>query len=168
VSRRFPADGQGPLVLVLHGPNLGALGRRDPTLYGNEDLDGIMGRLAVLAAAIGVAVEGLHSDEEGELVAELLAASGRGVAAAVLNPGALAHTSYALRDAVEAAGIPVVEVHLSNVHRRERWRHRLAVAPATAGVVAGFGPASYELGLRATANLLKQAEAPGEDRVDGP
>jgi len=160
VSRRFPADGQGPLVLVLHGPNLGALGRRDPTIYGREDLDGIMGRLAGLAATLGVAVEGLQSDQEGELVAELLAARGRGVAAAVLNPGALAHTSYAVRDAVEAAGIPVVEVHLSNVHRRERWRHRLAVAPAAAGVVAGFGPASYELGLRAAASLLRSGDEP--------
>jgi len=160
VSRRFPVDGQGPLVLVLHGPNLGALGRRDPTIYGREDLDGIMGRLAGLAATLGVAVEGLQSDQEGELVAELLAARGRGVAAAVLNPGALAHTSYAVRDAVEAAGIPVVEVHLSNVHRRERWRHRLAVAPAAAGVVAGFGPASYELGLRAAASLLRSGDEP--------
>ena len=160
MSRRFPADGQGPLVLVLHGPNLGALGRRDPTIYGREDLDGIMGRLAGLAATLGVAVEGLQSDQEGELVAELLAARGRGVAAAVLNPGALAHTSYAVRDAVEAAGIPVVEVHLSNVHRRERWRHRLAVAPAAAVVVAGFGPASYELGLRAAASLLRSGDEP--------
>jgi 3-dehydroquinate dehydratase II len=161
MSLRFPAAGQGPLVLVLHGPNLGALGRRDPALYGSEDLDGIMDRLAALAGALGVAVEGLQSDQEGELVAELLAAHGRGVAAAVLNPGALAHTSYAVRDAVEAAGIPVVEVHLSNVHRRERWRHRLAIAPATAGVVAGFGPASYELGLRAAADLLRRSGGSG-------
>ncbi len=87
-------------------------------------------------------------------VEALLAAAGRGVAAAVLNPGALAHTSYAVRDAVEAAGIPVVEVHLSNVHARERWRHHLAVAPAAAGVIAGLGPASYDLGLRAAADLL--------------
>jgi 3-dehydroquinate dehydratase II len=164
MSRRFAAADQGQLVLVLHGPNLGALGRRNPAVYGREDLDGIMGRLAELAAALGVAVEGLQSDQEGELVGELLAARGRGVAAAVLNPGALAHTSYALRDAVEAAGIPVVEVHLSNVHARERWRHRLAVAPAAAGVVAGLGPASYELGLRAAVGLLQRREAHGEDQ----
>ena len=72
----------------------------------------------------------------------------------VLNPGALAHTSYAVRDAVEASGIPVVEVHLSNVHARERWRHHLAVAPAAAAVIAGMGPASYDLGLRAAADLV--------------
>jgi 3-dehydroquinate dehydratase-2 len=70
------------------------------------------------------------------------------------NPGALAHTSYAVRDAVEAAGIPVVEVHLSNVHARERWRHHLAVAPVAAAVIAGMGPASYDLGLRAAADLV--------------
>jgi 3-dehydroquinate dehydratase II len=154
VTRTFPAGGSGPLVLVLHGPNLGALGRRDPAQYGALDLDQVMARVGKLAGELGLAVEGLQSDHEGELVAALLAARGRGVAAVVLNPGALAHTSYAVRDAVEAAGVPVVEVHLSNVHARERWRHHLAIAPAAAGVVAGFGPASYELGLRAAANPL--------------
>jgi len=152
--RSFPRTGDGPLVLVLHGPNLGALGRRDPGHYGALDLDQIMGRLAKLAGELGLAVEGLQSDSEGDLVEAVLAAAGRGVAAAVCSPGALAHTSYALRDAVEAAAIPVVEVHLSNVHARERWRHHLAVAPAAAGVIAGLGPASYELGLRAAAELL--------------
>jgi 3-dehydroquinate dehydratase-2 len=151
--RAYAVAGSGPLVLVLHGPNLGALGRRDPGHYGSLDLDAIMARVAALAGDLGVAVEGLQSDHEGDLVAAVLAAAGRGVAAVVLNPGALAHTSYALRDAVEAAGVPVVEVHLSNVHARERWRHHLAVAPAAAGVIAGLGPASYELGLRAAAML---------------
>src|SRR4029453_1877366 len=103
-------------------------------------------------------VEGLQSDHEGELVGALLAAAGQGAGAVVLNPGALAHTSYALRDAAEAAGVPVVEVHLSNVHARERWRRHLAVAPAARGVIAGFGPASYELGLRAAAGLLRGSE----------
>ena len=154
MTRRFDRAGRGPLVLVLHGPNLGALGHRDPGQYGTLDLDQIMGRLAKLAGELGLAVEGRQSDHEGDLVEALLAAAGRGVAAAVCNPGALAHTSYAVRDAVEAAGIPVVEVHLSNVHARERWRHHLAVAPVAAGVIAGLGPASYELGLRAAADLL--------------
>jgi 3-dehydroquinate dehydratase-2 len=152
--RSFSRNGEGPLVLVLHGPNLGALGRRDPGHYGTLDLDQLMGRLAKLAGELGLAVEGVQSDAEADLVSALLEAAGRGVAAAVVNPGALAHTSYALRDAVEASGIPVVEVHLSNVHARERWRHHLAVAPAAAGVIAGLGPASYELGLRAAADLL--------------
>ncbi len=153
MSRRFKRVGEGPLVLVLHGPNLGALGRRDPDQYGTATLDEIMRRLAVLGGRLGITVEGIQSDDEGELVAAILSARGRGVAAAVCNPGALAHTSYALRDAVAAAGIPVVEVHLSNVHARERWRHHLAVAPVASGVIAGLGPAGYELALRAAAGL---------------
>jgi len=153
-SRSFPVAGDGPRVLVLHGPNLGALGRRDPAQYGTFDLDAVAARLGALAVELGVAVEGLQSDHEGELVEALLAARAGGVAAVVLNPGALDHTSYAVRDAVEACGLPVVEVHLSNVHARERFRHHLAIAPVTAGVVAGLGLASYELGLRAAAGLI--------------
>ncbi|HJW35872.1 MAG TPA: type II 3-dehydroquinate dehydratase, partial [Actinomycetes bacterium] len=104
--KTYPATGQGPLVLVLHGPNLSSLGRRDPRHYGALDLDQIMDRLAKLAGELGLTVEGLQSDHEGDLVEALLAAAGRGVRAAVCNPGALAHTSYAVRDAVEASGIP--------------------------------------------------------------
>jgi 3-dehydroquinate dehydratase II len=156
MSRTWPRAGEGPAVLVLNGPNLGALGHRDPSHYGTLDLDAIMARVAKLAAELGLAVEGLQSDHEGEVVEALLAARGRGVAAVLLNPGALAHTSYAVRDAADAAGVPVVEVHLSNVHARERWRHRLVIAPVTAGVVAGFGPAGYELALRAAAGLVRR------------
>jgi len=155
VSRSWPRGGSGPPVLVLNGPNLGALGRRDPGLYGTLDLDAIMARLGKLAAELGLALEGLQSDHEGEVVEALLGAGERGVAAVVLNPGAFAHVSYAVHDAVEVAGIPVVEVHLSNVHARERWRHRLVIAPASSGVIAGFGPLSYDLGLRAAADLLR-------------
>lgn len=156
VSRSWERSGPGPVVLVLNGPNLGALGRRDPGHYGTLDLDAIMSRLSKLAGELGLAVEGLQSDHEGDVVEALLAARERGVAAAVLNPGAFAHISYAVRDAVEVAGIPVVEVHLSNVHARERWRHRLVIAPVSAGVIAGFGPLSYDLGLRAVAELLRR------------
>lgn len=157
MSRSWPRGGSGPLVLVLNGPNLGALGRRDPGLYGTLDLDAIMARLGKLAAELGLSLEGLQSDHEGEVVEALLGARGRGVAAVVLNPGAFAHVSYAVHDAVEVAGLPVVEVHLSNVHARERWRHRLVIAPASSGVIAGFGPLSYDLGLRAAAELLRAA-----------
>ena len=160
MSRSWPRGGEGPVMLVLNGPNLGALGRRDPAHYGTLDLDAIMARLAKLAAELGLALEGLQSDHEGEVVEALLAARGRGIAAVLLNPGALAHASYAVRDAVEAAGVPVVEVHLSNVHARERWRHRLVIAPVAAGVVAGFGPSGYELALRAAADLVR----PGQRR----
>jgi 3-dehydroquinate dehydratase II len=155
VSRSWERSGSGPPVLVLNGPNLGALGRRDPGHYGTLDLDAIMARLAKLAGELGLAVEGLQSDHEGEVVEALLGAGERGVAAVLLNPGAFAHVSYAVRDAVEAAGVPVVEVHLSNVHARERWRHRLVIAPVTAGVIAGLGPLGYDLGLRAAAELIR-------------
>ena len=157
MSRSWTRAGSGPVVLVLNGPNLGALGRRDPGHYGTLDLDAIMARLAKLAAELGLALEGLQSDHEGELVSSLLGARERGVAAVVLNPGAFAHVSRAIHDAVEVAGIPVVEVHLSNVHARERWRHRLVIAPASSGVIAGLGPLSYDLGLRAAADLLRAA-----------
>ena len=153
MARRYERRGTGPLVRVLHGPNLGALGRRDPTQYGAETLDQIMARLYGLAGELGVSVEGLQSDHEGDLVGSILAAKEDGVAALVMNPGAFAHTSYALRDAAATAGVPLVEVHLSNVHARERWRHHLAIAPVARGVIAGLGPASYELGLRAAAGL---------------
>jgi 3-dehydroquinate dehydratase II len=155
VSRSWPRGGSGPLVLVLNGPNLGALGRRDPGLYGTLDLDAIMARLGKLAAELGLALEGLQSDHEGEVVEALLGARAGGAGAVVLNPGAFAHVSYAVHDAVEVAGVPVVEVHLSNVHARERWRHRLVIAPASSGVIAGFGPLGYDLGLRAAAELLR-------------
>ncbi|HZD38043.1 MAG TPA: type II 3-dehydroquinate dehydratase [Actinomycetes bacterium] len=157
MSRSWGRGGSGPVVLVLNGPNLGALGRRDPGHYGTLDLEAIMARLSKVAAELGLAIEGLQSDHEGEVVEALLAARDRGVAAVVLNPGAFAHVSYAVRDAVEAAGVPVVEVHLSNVHARERWRHRLVIAPVSAGVIAGFGPLSYDLGLRAAADLLRSS-----------
>jgi 3-dehydroquinate dehydratase II len=157
VSRSWERSGSGPVVLVLNGPNLGALGRRDPGYYGTLDLDAIMARLSKVAGELGLVIEGLQSDHEGEVVEALLGARERGVAAVVLNPGAFAHVSYAVRDAVEAAGVPVVEVHLSNVHARERWRHRLVIAPVSAGVIAGFGPLSYDLGLRAAADLLRSS-----------
>ncbi|HZD37877.1 MAG TPA: type II 3-dehydroquinate dehydratase [Actinomycetes bacterium] len=157
MSRSWERSGSGPVVLVLNGPNLGALGRRDPGHYGTLDLDAIMARLTKVAAELGLAIEGLQSDHEGGVVEALLAARDRGVAAVVLNPGAFAHVSYAVRDAVEAAGVPVVEVHLSNVHARERWRHRLVIAPVSAGVIAGLGPLSYDLGLRAAADLLRSS-----------
>lgn len=160
MSRRYPREGAGPLVLVLHGPNLGALGRRDPAQYGSRTLDDIMARLQTLGGELGISVEGFQSDHEGDLVETVLAAAGRGAAAIVLNPGAFAHSSYALRDAVAAADVPVIEVHLSNVHARERWRHHLAVAPAARGVIAGLGLLSYELGVRAAAALAAAPSQP--------
>lgn len=148
-----------PTILVLHGPNLDLLGTRDPSHYGHESLGEIDARLTRAAKARGVSVVCVQSNKEGELIDALHQAMGEGGApyqAVVLNPGGYAHTSVALRDAVEAAvraGTPVVEVHLSNVHAREPFRHRLLTGEVASGVVTGLGGLSYELGLDAAIRL---------------
>jgi len=146
-------------ILVLHGPNLNALGSREPRTYGHASLDEVNRRLESLAAELGVAVECQQSNHEGVLIDALYRA--RGTAHGILiNPGGLTHTSVALRDATLAAGIPVVEVHLTNPSARESFRHHSFLSGAALGVIQGFGPDSYLLGLRALAGHLAQAERP--------
>lgn len=137
-------------ILVLHGPNLDALGTREPDLYGHDSLDDINLRLQKLARELDCEVECLQSQHEGVLIDELHRARGR-CDAVVLNPGGLTHTSVALRDAMRAAGVPVVEVHLTNPNAREPFRHVSLTSGAALGVVQGFGAASYELALRGLA-----------------
>lgn len=134
-------------VLVLQGPNLHALGAREPSIYGAVTLAEITTRLDRHAAARRVALEHVQSDHEGELVARIHAAARSGVAGAVVNAAAYTHTSIALRDALLATGLPFVEVHLSNVFARESFRHRSLLADIAIGVVSGFGADSYVLGL---------------------
>lgn len=138
-------------VLFLFGPNLGALGRRDPARYGTLTLPEVMAEVEARAARLGHEVAWRQSDHEGELVGWLLAAAGEGFGAVVLNPGALGHYSYALRDAVEASGLPVVEVHMTNVHAREPFRRRSVIAEVCRGSIVGFGAGSYHLALEALA-----------------
>ncbi|HWO69720.1 MAG TPA: type II 3-dehydroquinate dehydratase [Actinomycetota bacterium] len=138
-------------VLFLFGPNLGALGRRDPERYGTRTLPEIMAEVEGRAAALGHEVAWRRSDHEGELVGWLLDAAGEGFEAVVLNPGALGHYSYALRDAVEASGLPVIEVHMTNVHAREDFRRRSVIAEVCRGSIVGFGAGSYHLALEALA-----------------
>lgn len=140
-------------ILVLHGPNLNLLGSREPDIYGHDTLADIDARLRVLAEELGVEVEARQSNHEGELVTWVQEAVPRGFRALVVNAGAYTHTSVALRDALTASGLPVVEVHLSNVHRREEFRRTSLIADVAAGQVAGFGPQSYLLALRAAAEL---------------
>jgi len=140
-------------VLVVHGPNLNMLGTRETNVYGNRTLADIDAELRSLGADLGMTVESFQSNSEGELVSALQNARGRH-AAVLINPAAYTHTSVAIRDAVLTLDVPVVEVHLSNIHKREEFRHRSLLADVVVGQIAGFGPASYLLGLRALAELI--------------
>lgn len=134
--------------LILHGANLNLLGTREPQVYGALTLAEINARLQALAQELGVSIRCFQSNHEGELI-EALHGARAWADGVVFNPGAYTHTSIALRDAIAAIGIPVVEVHLSNVHAREEFRHRSLIAPVCVGSIAGFGWQSYALALRA-------------------
>ncbi|MBI5136261.1 MAG: type II 3-dehydroquinate dehydratase [Nitrospirae bacterium] len=143
-------------LLILHGPNLNLLGTREPGTYGRATLDDINRALADDAAKAGYGLRVFQSNHEGELV-DLIQAHGPQVQGALINPAALTHTSVALRDAFLAVGVPVVEVHLSNIHRREPFRHHSYLADVAIGQVMGFGAASYRLGLAGLIDHLAQA-----------
>jgi 3-dehydroquinate dehydratase-2 len=136
-------------VLYLFGPNLSALGRRDPETYGSRSLEEIMGEVDSRAGELGHEVAWRATEHEGELGEWLLGASGEGFEAVVVNPGALSHYSYALRDAVEACGLPVIEVHMSNIHAREEFRRQSVVSPVARVVITGAGAGGYHLALEA-------------------
>jgi 3-dehydroquinate dehydratase II len=135
-------------ILVLSGPNLHRLGKRQPEVYGHQTLPQIHDRIALEAAALGASVECRQSNHEGELVDWVGSAKDAGFAGILINPGAYTHTSYALYDALLAAEVPSVEVHLSNPEAREAFRRHSCTAAACVGKVAGFGDVSYLLGLR--------------------
>ncbi len=142
-------------ILVLHGPNLNLLGTREPTIYGTITLDEVDVLLKNLGKELGVSVESRQSNVEGELINWIQEAKAR-FQGLVFNPAAYTHTSIALRDAIVSVEIPMVEVHLSNIHRRESFRRRSYLAPVSLGQISGFGPQSYLLGLRALVDALQR------------
>lgn len=152
-SSDLPVVPERPVVYVLNGPNLNLLGLREPEIYGHDTLDDIAGRLEDRAQDLGLAVDVRQSNHEGHLIDWLHEAQAVGALAVLLNAGAYTHTSVALHDAIKSITTPVIEVHLSNPHRREEFRHKSYVGMAARATVAGFGAASYIVALDAVAAL---------------
>lgn len=142
-------------LLVLNGPNLNLLGQREPDRYGHETLDALEKRLAAFGAELGFDVTCIQSNHEGSLV-DAIQNAGANKTPVVFNPGAYSHTSIALRDAIAGAQARVIEVHITNIHARERFRHHSHVSPVSAGVIAGLGTLGYELAIRAHATHMSE------------
>jgi len=142
-------------ILVLNGPNLNLLGKRQPEIYGKLTLEQIDQKVRALAQELTVEIEIRQSNHEGELVSWIQEAP-KQFGAIVINPAAYTHTSIAMRDAITAAGIPTIEIHLSNIHKREPFRHHSHIAEVAVGQIAGFGVNSYLLGIRAAAELIQE------------
>lgn len=141
-------------ILILHGPNLNLLGQREPGVYGTLTLSEINERLEADAVDLQVAIEYRQSNHEGTLIDWIHEAMGQ-FDGLVINPGGYTHTSVAIRDAIAGTALPTVEVHLSNIHKREAFRHHSYIAPVAIGQISGFGPESYRLGLRALVTHLR-------------
>ncbi len=144
-------------ILVINGPNLNLLGKREPGIYGGKSLAEINSTLAALAKGNGAQLEFFQSNTEGALVDAIQEAAGK-IDGIIINPAAYTHTSIAIRDAISAVALPTVEVHLSNVYSREEFRHKSLIAPVVLAQIAGFGPAGYELALL---GILRHLQAAG-------
>jgi len=138
-------------VLVIHGPNLNLLGKREPELYGSKTLRDVDGEIKALAGELGLSVSCVQLNGEGEIVSRIQRGD---YDVLIINPGAYTHTSIAIKDAIAGMGKPAIEVHISNIHRREEYRRRSFVAEAAVGQISGFGTGSYLLALRAAAGIL--------------
>jgi 3-dehydroquinate dehydratase-2 len=146
-------------ILILHGVNLNMFGRREPSQYGKATLPEINSRLADLARELGVTVSFFQTNHEGKMVERIHAVTEENIQGVVINAGAWTHYSYAIMDALAMVRAPVVEVHMSNVHAREAFRHKSVLVPVCAGSIAGFGVESYLLGLRAVCGLVENISA---------
>jgi len=144
-------------IMVLHGPNLNLLGRREPEIYGSITLDQVNTALKEKAAALGAAIDLFQSNHEGELIDQIQAASAT-YSGILINPAAFTHYSYALREALAASGLPLVEVHLSNIFAREAFRSHSVISPVAVGVICGFGLSSYLMGLEALIKMIGAGE----------
>ncbi len=149
-------------ILLLNGPNLNLLGSREPAVYGHATLAHIESDLRQRATAHGVCLECFQSNSEVALIERVHAAKAQGIAFILINPGGFTHTSVALRDALAAVGIPFIEVHLSNVHRREEFRRHSYLSGIAEGVICGLGPIGYGLALAAAAQRIQRDEAGGD------
>ena len=150
-----------PAVLVVHGPNLNLLGEREPAVYGRTTLSQIDGQLKVLARELGMEVETFQSNSEGAIVDRIQAARGR-IDVLIINPAAYTHTSVAIRDVILAIGVKCIEVHLSNVYKREPFRHHSTIADVAVGRIMGFGADGYMIALRAARSLIAAARTADE------
>lgn len=146
-------------ILLLNGPNLNRLGKREPDIYGSDTLEDLESRMIAKGKEWGAAVSVFQSNHEGKLIDRLHMAADEEMDGIIFNPGAFTHYSYAIRDAVASISIPVIEVHISNIHSREPFREKSVIAPVAAGQIAGLGLAGYELALQALIHTVGKGEA---------
>ena len=142
-------------ILLINGPNLNRLGKREPIHYGSETLKDVEARLQKLATDVGAELVCYQSNHEGDIIDQLHWSEDNGVDGVIINPGAFTHYSYAIRDAIAGIDVPVIEVHISNIHARESFRHESVTAPVSAGQIVGLGTQGYDLALMAITRIAK-------------